>query len=185
MQTIFVFIDSILIQPYRTIDYAPLAFLFGTWILTLWCIALGDILHIVVSRMNKKRLISLQKSMRHYHILSEKALAFGDKASFKAVNAQAHDAFGHYFSFGAALFCVSVSPIPFAMAWLDGRFVGLTPIFAWDIWIIGQQPSGIFWFLLLYIPSRMVYSRTINRYVWYTSLRPLITNNAHGEHAEG
>ncbi len=171
LQTAFLCMDSILIAPFRILHSSVCSFFLGTWILTLLCIIFGDALHILVSTINAKRLASLQNNMRHYHVLSEKALALGDKASFKAVNAQAHDAFGHYFSFSAALFCVSMCPVPFAMAWLDGRFAGVTPSLPWDMWIIGQNPSTIFWFLLLYIPSRIGYAKLLQRSTWYASLR--------------
>lgn len=171
MNAIGLFLDPFLIAPYRAFSEPLGGFFFGTLCLVLVAIILGDISQIIVYRLNNKRLYSLQERMRRYHKLSETALSMGDKASYKAVNAQAHDAFGHYFSFGAVLFCVSIWPAPFTLSWMESRFFGVTPVLPWDVFIIGMQPSVIFWFLLLYIPSRMTYSAILNRKAWYVALR--------------
>lgn len=159
MNDISRFIDPVLIVPYRLPDDALAGFFVGTFCLVLLCLAVGDVSLRIVMRFNQRRLDELQEKMQYNHKLSETALRMGDKESYKAVNSQAHDAFGHYFSFGAALFCVSIWPLPFAMGWMSDRFSGATPAFPWDVPIIGAQPSVTFWFLLLYIPVRIAYAK--------------------------
>lgn len=173
MYSLLLTLDPLLIAPYRFTGEALSGFLLGTTMLCVWCIVLGDAASIVVSRFNRKRLIELQRDMEHHHKLSETALRMGDKESFKAVNKQGHDAFGYYFSMGAALFCSSIWPLPFALGWMDGRFNGATPTLPWDVWLIGQQPTVVFWFLFLYIPLRMVYAGYMSRWAWYNNLRGL------------
>lgn len=161
MDSFFIFLDPLFIAPYRLASNALIGFFLGTWCLVMGCILLGDASQRTVARINQSYLNSLQKKMEHYHHLSEKALSMGDKTSYKAINKQAHDAFGHYFSLGATLCCVSIWPLPFAIGWMDFRFTNATPSLPWDIPIIGQQPTVVFWFLLLYIPMRIVYGKCV------------------------
>ena len=159
MNDISRFLDPVLIVPYRLPEGTLSGFFFGTLCLVILCLAVGDVSLRIVMRLNRRRLEELHNDMEHHHKLSETALRMGDKESYKAVNSQAHDASGHYFSFGAALFCVSIWPLPFAMGWMSDRFSGATPILPWDVPIIGAQPSITFWFLLLYIPVRIAYAK--------------------------
>lgn len=159
MNDISRFLDPVLIVPYRLPEGTLSGFFFGTLCLVLLCLAVGEVSLRIVTRLNRRRLEELRNDMERHHKLSETALRMGDKASYKAVNSQAHDAFGHYFSFGAALFCVSIWPLPFAMGWMSDRFSGVTPILPWDVPIIGAQPTVTFWFLLLYIPIRIAYAK--------------------------
>ncbi len=141
-------LDPLFITPYRLPGNALAGFALGTAVLALWCIAFGSALSLCATRINRRRLAELRHGMEHHHKLSEAALRAGDKESYKAVNRQAHEAFGHYFSLGGAMFCVSIIPLPFALAWMDMRFAGATPELPWDAPLIGQQPSILFWFLL-------------------------------------
>lgn len=106
MNDISRFLDPVLIVPYRLPEDALSGFLFGTLCLTIICLAVGDVSLRIVMRLNRRRLEELHTDMEHHHKLSETALRMGDKESYKAVNSQAHDAFGHYFSFGRQLFAV-------------------------------------------------------------------------------
>ncbi len=164
-------LDPLFIAPYRLPGNAVVGFVLGTAVLALWCIALGSALSLCATRINRRRLAELRHGMEHHHKLSEAALRAGDKESYKAVNSQAHDAFGHYFSLGGAMFCVSIIPLPFALAWMDMRFAGATPELPWDAPLIGQQPSIVFWFLLLYIPLRITYANVMSRTGWFTRLQ--------------
>lgn len=164
-------LDPLLIAPYRLPGNALAGFGLGTAVLALWCIVFGSALSLCATRLNRRRLAELRHGMEHHHKLSEAALRAGDKESYKAVNSQAHDAFGHYFSLGGAMFCVSVIPLPFALAWMDMRFAGATPELPWDAPLIGQQPSIVFWFLLLYIPLRITYANVMSRTGWFTRLQ--------------
>lgn len=175
MNDISLFIDPLLIMPYRLPGNALVGFFFGTACVALLCVVIGDISQLIVSYLNRKRLGELQAAMLHNHKLSETALRMGDKESYKAVNKQGHDAFGHFFSLGAALFCVSIWPMPFILGWMTDRFNGVTPVLPWELPITGANPPIVFWFLLLYIPLRMAYAKILGRFPWYARLRPAPT----------
>ncbi|GLI32592.1 hypothetical protein DAMNIGENAA_00250 [Desulforhabdus amnigena] len=109
--------------------------------------------------------------MNHHHNLSEKALRLGDKESYKAVNRQALDAFGHSFSLGAAIFCVSIWPMPFVLAWMHLRFADAPLELSFRLPFLGSTVHYFASFLLLYIAVRMLYSMVMNRFEWYSRLK--------------
>ncbi len=183
LQTALIFLDPWLIAPYRWPASASAGYLLGTAILALHCVILGDLSTTAVAYVNRGYLQKIRKKMEHNHRLSEKALMLGDKESFKAVNRQGLEAFGYSFSMGAALFCVSIWPMPFGLAWMNLRFAE-APL---------SMPAGFpFWggkdvhyftsFLLCYLIVRICYAQLMNRLSWYRSLKAVITG-AHSPQA--
>jgi len=168
-------IDPWLIAPYRWLEPALAGYLLGTTLLALQCVIVGDLSALVVIAFNSRYLRKIQNEMDHHHDLSEKALRLGDKESYKAVNKQALDAFGHSFSLGAAIFCVSIWPMPFALAWLHMRFAEAPLELPFNLPMIGQVVPYFPSFLLIYIVVRILYSATLSRISWYSSLKARLT----------
>lgn len=168
-------LDPWFIAPYRWITPASAGFVLGTFLLALQCVILGDLSASLVMYLNKKYLRKMQKSMDHHHHLSEEALKLGDKESFKAVNKQAMDAFGHSFSLGAAIFCVSIWPMPFALAWMGTRFFDAPLELPFGLPFLGDTLEYFPAFLFLYIATRMAYSGIMCRFSWYSGLKARIT----------
>ncbi len=171
LNSFILFFDPWLIAPFRWLPSATAGYLLGVVVLALYCIVLGDLSATVVTYFNKQYLAKIQGEMDRHHNLSEKALMLGDKASYKAVNKQALDAFGHSFSLGAAIFCVSIWPMPFALAWLNLRFVDAPMEFPFSFPFLGDTIEYFPSFLLLYIATRMVYSRLMNNFTWYSETK--------------
>ncbi len=149
-------VDPVLIAPYRWLEPAEAGFWLGTAILSLWILLVGEIFLSLVYLCNRRHYASLSTKMVHMHNLSVEAIASKDKASYKATNKFANDYFGKYFFSQAALFSVSILPLPFAMAWLQSRFEGIAihtiPYF--------DKPLGYtFVVLACYIPLRYGLSR--------------------------
>jgi len=165
------FIDPLLIAPFRWLPSASAGYLLGAVILALYCILLGDLSASLVTLANKKYIRKMQTKMDHNHELSETALKLGDKESFKAVNKQGLDAFGHSFSLGAAIFCVSIWPMPFALSWLSLRFVDAPLELPFHMPFIGSTVEYFPSFLLLYIATRMLYSSIMSRVTWYRATK--------------
>lgn len=165
------FLDPLLIAPFRWLPSALAGYLLGTVILALYCILLGDLSASLVTFINKKYIYKMQAKMDHNHELSETALKLGDKESYKAVNKQGLDAFGHSFSLGAAIFCVSIWPMPFALAWLSLRFVDAPLELPFNLPFLGNTVEYFPSFLLIYIATRMLYSSIMLRIDWYKNLK--------------
>ena len=171
LEHVFTLLDPWLIAPYRWVTPPEAGFFLGTALLALQCVLLGDAAMLGVMTLNRKRLNELQHEMDHHHHLSEKALQMGDKESYKAVNKQGLDAFGHSFSLGAAIFCVSIWPLPFALGWMQGRFSEASPRLPFHIPFVGDEPTYLFYFLLLYIIARVTYKRLLGKTSFYSRLR--------------
>ncbi len=171
MNPFFLFFDPWFIAPFRWLPSPTAGYLLGVTFLILYCILLGDLSATLVTFFNKQYIRKIQGEMDRHHNLSEKALMLGDKASYKAVNSQALDAFGHSFSLGAAIFCVSIWPMPFALAWLNFRFADAPLELPFSIPLLGNTVEYCPSFLLLYIAIRMVYSMVMKNFAWYTGFK--------------
>lgn len=170
-------LDPWLILPFRWLDAPMPAFLLGIFVLSLVCVFLGDIVSLGVLRLNRKVFGGYIKDMVHHHELSITAAKTGSKENFKAVNRQAHDAFGKYFFSQAAVFTSSIWPVPFALAWMDIRFQGVLI----KLPVVDSEVNYVFFFLPLYILARFLYSRTIGRIPWYLRVRAAATLDLGGK----
>jgi hypothetical protein len=176
LQTVLTFFDPLLIAPYRAVAPAAAGYLLGTTVLALYCVVIGDLSATLVAFFNRGYLTKLRWKMEHNHQLSEKALMMGDKESYKAVNKQGLDAFGYSFSMGAALFCVSIWPMPFALAWLNSRFLEAPLQVPTALPLLGGREFHFFTsFLLLYILVRIGYSLIMARVTWYKVIKARAT----------
>ena len=159
MQEFLLWLDPLLIAPYRWLTQPEAAFVLGTAVLALLCVVPGLLTLRLARRLHRKRMRSLTDDMRRYHELGEKALQQGSKEHFKAVNKQAHEAFGYHFSLSGAVFVASLWPVPFALAWMQLRFATVSPELPFALPLLGAQPGMMFWFLLCYIPLRLLCGR--------------------------
>lgn len=148
-------IDAFFIFFFRIPDDAVAGFYLGCAVLAAVTVFVGDISQALAHRINLSHFRSQTKDMVHLHNLSIKALRRGDKENYKAANKLANDTFGKAFFTRAALFTVSIWPLPFAMGWLDGRFQGVDiPLPLFDK-VVGFNAI----FLPVYILTRIAYSR--------------------------
>lgn len=144
------FLDVVLIAPYRLPGNPVVGFYLGTLVLALWCLFLGKASLDLVWLWNRKHYEREEAEMVRMHNLSVSAIESGDKAAYKAANREANEAFGKSFFAGAALFSVSIWPVPFALAWLASRF-GDVDVPVWPGH--AARYNGIF--LVLYILARL------------------------------
>jgi hypothetical protein len=165
------FFDPWFIIPFRWFSLPQFGYVLGTVILGLQCVILGDLSATVVTYFNRSYLRKYQKEMDKSHELSEQALKMGDKESYKAVNRQALDAFGYSFSLGAAIFCVSIWPMPFMLAWMHLRFADAPLELPLHLPLLGSTIDYFPSFLLLYIVVRLIYSKLMTRFSWYTGMK--------------
>lgn len=176
LQTFLFAIDPVLIAPYRWLAPAAAGYLFGTLVLCFYGVCIGDLSATLVAYLNRRYIAKLRRKMEHNHKLSEQALMRGDKESFKAVNKQGLDAFGYSFSMGAALFSVSIWPLPFCLAWLHLRFADSPLLLPAALPLIGGKSVHYFTsFILAYILVRICYSLIMARLAWYKSWKNRVT----------
>jgi hypothetical protein len=163
--------DPWFIAPFRWPSSPLFGYVLGTVFLGLQCVICGDLSATAVTYFNRSYLRKFQKEMDNSHKLSEQALKMGDKESYKAVNKQALDAFGYSFSLGAAIFCVSIWPMPFVLAWMNLRFADAPLELPLHLPLLGSTIDYFASFLLLYIVVRIIYSQIMTRFPWYTGMK--------------
>ena len=155
-------LDPWCIAPYRWLPDSPEAsFFLGTFLLAAQAALLGLLTLRLGVRMHAGRLRSLRDDMTRYHKLGERALREQGKETFKAVNRQAHEAFGYYFSLNGALWVASLWPVPPVLAWMQPRFLEASPTLPFALPLFGAQPGYVFWFILCYIPARLLVGRCL------------------------
>jgi len=123
MPSFLLALDPSLIWWYRLPDNAYAGFFLGTFVLALFCLILGEITLLLGYRLVGKRLEDLTAESLKYQDLSIEAAKAGDKASYKAANRMANEVFGMSFFSQMALSMARLWPIPFALAWMQLRFL--------------------------------------------------------------
>jgi hypothetical protein len=129
--------------------------LVGTFLLALLVVVIGEFTISIVFQINRKHLDKLNNNLKKYSDLSQEALRRGDEVSYKALNKQANDAYGHVFFNKFGLSAAALWPVFFALDWMQ-------PHFAETGIAVAFYPSGAHYvvvFLICYILARIVFGR--------------------------
>jgi hypothetical protein len=155
--------DSLFITLYRLTGYPLVDYYVGTFLLAFLTVLVGEFTISIVFKVNKAHLDRLNVRAEKMGRLSEEALRLGDEKSYKAVNKEGNDAFGHLFfnKFGLSAACLW--PIFFALAWMQGRFSEIDLPLPW----IGWKINYVFFFLLCYILARILFGRVKRRLPYF------------------
>ncbi len=102
-----------------------LDFFIGSFCLAMLCVVAGELTLSVAVRFNRKHIDDLKKEIDQKEKLSLQAQQLGDRASYKALNKAANDAWGRHFFTMVAYSAGILWPIPFALAWMQTRFQGI------------------------------------------------------------
>jgi hypothetical protein len=145
---LFISIDPLLIAFYRIFDNPAAGFFFGTFVVSLLCAILGEITSAAVYRINRSYYQDLAQETVRMGDMSINALRFfKDKGKYRVFNKEANDAFGKYFFSQIALGASVLWPVPFALGWMQTRFVGVSFL----VPIINRSVSYMAIFILCYI----------------------------------
>jgi hypothetical protein len=158
--------DPVLIHLYRLSGYPLPDYLFGTFLLALLCVVVGELTISVVFKVNRSHLDHLNSRVEKMERLTGDALRAGDRASYNACNKEGNDAFGQLFFNKFGLSAASLFPVFFALAWMQERFAEIAlplPFFDWEI-------NYVFFFLLNYIPARILFDRLKRRLPYFRGM---------------
>jgi len=147
--------DPILITLYRLTGHPLMDYYLGTFLLALLTVLVGEFTISLVFKVNKAHLDRLNAKVEKMSHLSEEALRLGDEGSYKAINKEGNDAFGHLFFNKFGLSAASLWPIFFALAWMQERFAEIGLPLPW----IGWEINYFFFFLMCYILARILFGR--------------------------
>jgi hypothetical protein len=147
--------DSLLINLYRFTGYPLVDYYLGTFLLAFLTVLVGEFTISLVFKVNKAHLDRLNARVEKMQGLSEEALRLGDEKSYKAINQEGNDAFGHLFFNKFGLAAASLWPIFLSLAWMQERFAEVDLPLPWTGWKINY----VFFFLLCYILARILFGR--------------------------
>ena len=159
-------IDSVLICLYRITGNPLLDYYLGTFLLAFIAVVIGEVTISLVFRINKDHLDRLNAKVEKMSRLSSEALALGDKESYKAINKEGNDAFGHLFFNKFGLAAASLWPIFLALAWMQERFGEIGLPLPW----VGWEINYFAFFLLCYIPARILFGRMKPRLPYFRGI---------------
>ena len=181
LRNLLLALDPFIIWAFRLSDGPWAGFFLGSFALNMACVVMGDVTAILARRLNRKVYGAYHDEMVKHHNLSVKALRSADKEAYKAVNRQAHEAFGKYFFSQAGAFALSIWPLPFALAWMELRFGGIPLDLPFAIPGVGQSVFYPFFFIPIYIAVRIAYGRLMRRLPFY---RRILEWTRHGDGTE-
>ncbi len=147
------YIDTIFMPFYRLPDTSLYGFILGTSVLAIATVVIGEISISLAFRVNKKKISCDSDEINHFQDLSFKALRAGDKASFKACNGIANEAYGKSFFSQIALSASSLWPVFISLGWMQYRFGDIT--FEVPYVAFGYTAS----FIAFYIAARIMLGR--------------------------
>ena len=149
------YFDPYLLAFYRITGVGSLDGMIGTFLVALAAVVIGEFTISIVFRVNRRHLDKLNRQLKKYSDLSQEALRLGDEASYKALNKQANDAYGHVFFNKFGLSAAALWPAFFALDWMQ-------PHFAETGIAVPGFSSGVNYvvaFLVCYILARIVFGR--------------------------
>lgn len=163
----YLWLDALLIAPFRQPAEPMSGFLLGAFCLALYCVVIGELTLSAAIRWNRRHLQALKNEIAQQEALSIQAHGMGDRAGYKAFNKQANDAWGRHFFTMAAYSAGMLWPMPFALAWLHLRFQGVGFDLAWPLCLLcGESVGYPFVFIPLYILVRILFGH-VRRWLPY------------------
>ncbi|QTA87499.1 hypothetical protein [Desulfonema magnum] len=174
IHTTFIQIDSFLIWFYRIPETPIIGYFLGTSFLALVCVIFGQITLYAAFWFNKRQIDQDNKAMVRMHNLSMYALAAKDKAAYNACNKEANDAFGKYFFAQIAMGISSLWPIPFALGWMQTRFLEVEFFLPCHVPLIGDSVGYTFTFIPLYILVHIFFGKIKHRLPWFGTMEKIL-----------
>jgi hypothetical protein len=179
---LYIWIDRFLIFFYRLFDSPALGYCFGTAVLCLMCVVLGQLTLAAVFLWNRRRIDDDNHEMVRLHNLSVKALLAKDKSAYKACNKEANEAFGKVFFTQIAMSLSSLWPVPFALAWMQTRFSAVVFALPVRLPIIGHSVGYLFSAVPIYVLMYFLFGKIKSKLPFFRKVARIL---AEYDHAEG
>ena len=170
MHPLYVWLDPGIIWFYRITGYAHLDFFFGTFILALATVIVGELTISLAFLANRRAIDKTTGDVVRYNNLSVDAVIAQNKRAYTASNKLANDAFGRSFFMQIALSAAFLWPIPFALGWMQYRFSDV------EFRLPGTEVSVgyIAVFILLYIAAYLLFRRVKYRLPYFRRIRKML-----------
>jgi hypothetical protein len=148
--------DTILISFYQITGNPLWDYVIGTFSLALMTILVGQSTLFLVFRANRGHIEDLDSRLANLNRLTASAMEIGDKLSYKSLNKEANDTYGHVFFNRFGLSAASLWPVFFALAWMQERFVHIVV----PIPLLDFKANYFVVFLVSYIAATILFRRT-------------------------
>jgi hypothetical protein len=170
METVFEFLDPYFIQLYRLSGYTFVDFLFGTFVLALTAVIVGELTISVVFLLSYRRIDTINAEVVRYQKLAADALSAEDNEAYAAANKLANDAFGKSFFQQFGLSAAFLWPVFFALAWMQTRFVDVEfPLLFSDVSL-----GFIGVFIALYAAAYLIIKKTKHRLPYFRRIKAIL-----------
>ncbi|MFZ5452072.1 MAG: hypothetical protein ACOZF2_09420 [Thermodesulfobacteriota bacterium] len=170
MPLFFMVLDPYLIWCYRLPGDSYAGFFLGTLALAVLCLIIGEATAFVTLRLVGQRMEHQAAEALRYGELSIDAAKAGDKPSFKAANKLANEAFGKSFFSLMALSMARLWPLPFALAWMQYRFLGVEfplPYLGFSLGFIGA-------FIIIYAAFYILGNRIKKKLLFFRRMNAIL-----------
>jgi hypothetical protein len=179
-QTVYFNIDAFLIFFYRITENSVAGYFIGTWVLSLLCVIIGEFTISLVFRFNKEYIDHDNQKMVKMQTLSVQALMAKDKMSYKACNKEANEAFGKVFFKQIALAASSLWPIPFALGWMQTRFLDVEFLLPCRLPALGESVGYSFTFIPMYILARILFGKIKHKLPYFNKMQKILAEYNEG-----
>jgi hypothetical protein len=176
LQTFYLNIDAFLIYFYRIVEQPLLDYFIGTGILSLLCVIIGEFTLSVAFRFNKAFIDQDSREMTRMQNLSLRALLAKDKQSYKAFNREANEAFGKVFFKQIALAAASLWPIPFALGWMQTRFMNIEFLLPCRLPVVGETVGYSFTFIPMYILAHILFGKIKHKLPYFKTTEKMLAS---------
>lgn len=148
--------DTVFISFYQVTGNPLGDYFIGTFILALLAVLVGQVTLVMVFRANRNHIEHLDSRLATLNRLTANAMAMGDKDSYRSINQEANDTYGHVFFNRFGLSAASLWPVFFALAWMQERFAHI----AIPIPPLGFKANYFVVFVVFYIAASILFRRT-------------------------
>jgi hypothetical protein len=169
-------IDAFLIYFYRIVEQPLLGYFIGTGILSLLCVLVGEFTISTAFRFNKAYIDQDNRQMVQMQNLSVRALLAKDKQSYKAFNREANEAFGKVFFKQIALAAASLWPIPFALGWMQTRFMNIEFLLPCRLPVVGETVGFSFTFIPMYILAHILFGKIKHKLPYFKTMEKMLAS---------
>lgn len=170
MPAFFRLLDPYLIWFYRLTGWAWVDFFLGTLVLAFIALIIGEFSIALIFLATRKHIDRSAQEALKYQNMSVDALAHGDKPAYTAANKLANDAFGKTFFQQIALSAAFLWPIPFALAWMQYRFLEVD----FPVPGTGFSVNYVAVFLPLYVIAYFLFKRVKYRLPFFRRLKVIL-----------
>lgn len=173
-KTVYADIDAFLIFFYRITENPVIGYFIGIFVLSVICVIVGEFTISLAFRFNKKYIDHDNRKMVKMQNLSVRALMAKDKMSYKACNKEANEAFGKVFFKQIALAASSLWPIPFALGWMQTRFLDVEFLLPCRLPALGESVGYSFTFIPMYILVRILFGKIKHKLPYFKKMQKML-----------